>query len=420
MRQLLSQSQEGTALPAAQRGWRFFGWSGLRFGCIFLTALALHAAWPDLSFGQPAWLKTPPVDMTSELPDRVSPAEKAETSIESRLKEEIGAPSPASVSPVPAAVASPGSRHDLSELYELELQLAERSFLAEESDENRDSLIMAYEKLIAAVCMPQLLKTLTYPGNPEEMRCLEYLEKIESLDPYNALSACVRHGTESPPCRAAFDAQEVRALSFGASFGVSPKVEMELKVHQARSNDLIKKLSSEFNRSVQAWRTKPSDENLEAVEKLLRQILPIVCKIQRLKFELASLQPTPKPPEDPLAAAVAALHSRSTPKGKDSGSSANRSIDFDIFSSKTKMPGHEKAALERLKRVRLLPAMCLDYIKQALKISPLSPEPVCYRDGAVAPSCLNALKDARRRKALRKGRKTEDSSGQPKDGIAAF
>jgi|GEM_PF-4403324 len=303
------------------------------------------------------------------------------------------------------ATTPSATRRDATELYELQAQLAEHAYAISKSNENRDALVMAYEKLAGLVCMPELFKTLSYPGPPKETipgpfpepGCLELLNKIQALDPQNAFATCALNGTESRPCQVAFGAQEVRELTSSLGWEVPAAVEMELKVHLTKNQEILKKLDNEFKNSSQTWRAQPSSDNLAAMRKILAKILAIACKITLLRLEPSSLTPPPKQPRDELAATVAALQrTPTTPAAKGPGTGVSLR-DFDIFSAKTSGPEKESPPPQALKRVRLLPPSCLSYINQALKLTPLLPEPVCYREGFYTPACISALKDARLR-----------------------
>jgi hypothetical protein len=337
------------------------------------------------------------------------------------------AENPPAPSLTPAASATRGvSLGNTAELAELEVQMAEGSYQSNPSSLNLEGLIMSYEKLITARCMPNLLRTLEYAGNPQDSLCLKTISQALKLDARNPVAICARDGIGAAGCKEGFSRQQVRRMVFTNRTDRPAPGELEVRLSTTGTQKEITAKAEELRSTFDGYRAKPSDENKRKIEQLFSRLMFLNCKVWHLGL-VPGEEPAPTPTSraDPamatLQATVSALKTKEIP-AQEPERRQSPLIEEDIYAKKSKAanPGQVPVPDNTVfRRFRLLAPDCAAYIVETLKFNPDFYQAICQRDGFVSPACIDAL-----RKARDAGRLTDKPSAKTgprrKDGLDSF
>lgn len=335
----------------------------------------------------------------------------------------VSTPSPAATPKiVPQTPIQIGNQEELGLL---QLSMAENMYLTNATLENKAGIILALEKLVVVSCFSTLLRDLSYQI-PASSKCQGYAERLLEQNQDNPLALCARDGFDSQGCRTAFSQQAVAAVG-SPGITVPEHVLMELKLHLTKNAVRTEQLNVELAKTVQQLQNKPSLEASDEFRKALGQVLAIQCFSPQVALKEVSARPTVPPPPVPTSKVIpdpsysdlqAAIHTL-----KATSSAVELSKDaleerYGVHKAAQPPPEPQATPAPYQLRVRVLPPDCLQFIAQALRLDPKSPEAICYRDSFVAPSCLDAVKAARAIK--RPAKKGAGSNQKPRDGLDNF
>lgn len=248
------------------------------------------------------------------------------------------------------------------DLLELAATMAESSFSLKPTLANRAGLIVTYEKLVTAYCMPNILNTLEYkPSDREpESKCSEMIEKTLNMHEQSPVAICAAEGFQSPNCSEAYSRQGVITFANAEIH----TYDVELKLHESKMKKELDDLSQELSRA------KESDRSKEEKLSILGRLIEINCKIWSIELEaIEERLPTPSP----------------TPR------------DVSIFDTPLNITPVASEQSLKLRRRRLLSTNCLRNIQEALALDKQFAPAICARDG-ISPACLEARREAKRQK----------------------
>ncbi len=345
------------------------------------------------------------------------------TSIATALASPTAGPSPTPLPPLSKAV----------ENLRWEASLAENSYGIDKSEGATLALIVAYERVLGPLCMPELHRTLSYKGPPTDPRCLEYIEKIVAIDPANPLVLCARDGIDARSCRSAFAAQQIEAFIPGrtttAMSTTAPKPTDSLNEQLAVSTveSKIQPILSRI-KSIE-YQIRPntplSEENRETLVKSYREGLNLTCRISRLERRGAgSTQPTlGRNPTHPTVSATPTQPPLFP--GLDAGKKRKSAFDevLEQFGGASPTPPAALANDPRI-RIRKITDTCRDFINRALKFDRTMSLPICYREGFYSPACIDARRKEQNNSSSESGSgsaaKPATAEGSASGGFSTF
>ena len=327
---------------------------------------------------------------------------------------------PSQITPA-AEQATPATTRKISQrenLMLLEAVMVETSYNNNHNDDNRDALVTVYEKLIQLYCLPDFFVTLSHAAPPQDKTCLEWLDKLLTVDTSNPLAVCVREGFDTPSCLKAFSLQDVGIIGdtrYRAKAGPAAAADLEVEEKLARLAPQISKLSTDAKLALDEWAKNASDRSLEdRTRAAYGQLLQVACLPGRIKlvpmkedqweeYVKSKALPDAKPAQDSLARALQALE-RSMKDGPERAKpKKNKKIEAlnerDVISQKTAKKkaaaGQAAESAKFLKRVRLVTMVCDQKSKEILDRIPFYFPAVCNRDGFYTPACLLAMRKTR-------------------------
>jgi hypothetical protein len=283
-----------------------------------------------------------------------------------------------------------------------EASLAENSHKIGKSEATRLALLVAYERVIGPICMPELHRALAYGGSPTDPRCLEYLDKTSRLDINNPLVVCAREGIDAKLCRLTFEAQKVEPYFPGYSGTDSSNAgaageQLDAKLGESTIEPKLMEIDNEIKAIEYRLfaRQAITPEQRTILRNRYEQALALACRVTRLAFA-----------EEPTAGAGSGVPGRD-----ESGPSAPTPPPlFPQLTQGDKPKGPMAELLEKLGdsptvenpiapekiRKRLISDRCRDFIDRALRYEPVMALPVCYREGFYTPACIDARRAEKR------------------------
>ncbi|HMO01805.1 MAG TPA: hypothetical protein PKD37_02245 [Oligoflexia bacterium] len=305
-----------------------------------------------------------------------------------------------------------------------QLANAEDSFRVKPTIDNRAYLLMAYEKVVAKLCMPQLLNSLRHAGSPSDPLCLDYIQRVLKLHPGNSVAICARDGIDSKNCLRAseLDRYEVFAVidspqsdSFNPLAGSFGSVDKEL--------------GSSFDDLARIIPATGIQEQSDKIEKRLKDIFDVLKRGSQNYNPFAPKQvgptPIPLPPspnlrEHPqkneqtnrleleafkLAFRLASLNCKNYKiklTGDTNTGYPQAFVNEDFFQEQTAMPTPDQnrfviKEIPNLTRIYATPSRCgqkLAFIESGqIGFS----ETVCFQKGWYSIKCIAALREKRRK-----------------------
>lgn len=299
-----------------------------------------------------------------------------------------------------------------------------------------DKLTVIYEKLSELYCMPYLLKTLQYEGNPTHPKCLEYLSKLEEIFQGSPIIPCAKHGIDSEECKSAYSDQYIDVLDLekidpeDLALTTKIKAQMleqdiptlnnqiidsikqyrELKANKAGFNELIKVrrqiekqhsdlIALQCNTSLtKIVHQEPAPEKNIAYKKSNKLKDP---KLNNLLKELTVRTPQPSPTPTPTR--------------------LDRYKEYDPFNTKNRKQTEVASKKEQRPtwRIRLLTTTCQKAIDDAKSFSKQIPAATCARYGDFTPACVTSWRN--KKKALDIERmKLQRKNPQTSSGFSTF
>lgn len=347
-------------------------------------------------------LRDPDDDLPTPVP-APAPSERKLDSIEQSV-ETKGEVLPASDPALP-----PPSRGE--EPLRWEAELAENSFSLVKNNANLNRILTAYEKLVEHRCFVGLIVKLAYEGNPQDVACLRFVERLLQLHPRNSIGTCARDGIDSSTCIETDSSvtYEQKKTDGGGELGQL----LDNKLEKARDDESLSKYDSEISQLVQSMASFPVTESDREFQKkaeqriieLRRVILRHACR--DVQMDIGS--------GDALKKKAA----RSDLKDLE-----------ELLTTKTKATPTpkpvpvEKAGLEAFQktgptptptplaatRVRRLSGKCISNAEQVLRYEKDSASALCGLYGSTSPRCIRAL---RRERAKRSAEPTKVPDGTP-------
>ena len=298
-----------------------------------------------------------------------------------------------------------------AQYYKLMLDMAEASQALSLSDQQKlhDNLIVIYERLIELYCMPDLLRSLEYRGDPQQPDCLRYIEKLTTLHPDNPVLLCAKHGIDSSLCRDAWAAQYIDAYSL-EDLDIS-ELDLKTKIRAETTEKDASALASEVSELQSRYKTmREGAAPLPELTKMKRQVdatytklLNLSCKIVRIKItrepvdsskQISTLAKHEPRKEHPLDEYVRNFTNTALPKDSKKITWQQKE-EPDPFQKTAAAPAPLKAAAQPFWRVRYLTEQCLTQIQDATQFEPRLPAAPCNLEGESSPACIDALREWR-------------------------
>ncbi len=374
----------------------------------------------------PPSLSTTPRSLTLGFPveNDVTPDDLSESAVRATPSPTPGTPAIETAAPAPTPGPSPTPLPPLSKAVEnlrWEASLAENSYAIGKSDQSKLALLVAYERVIGPLCMPGLHRTLTYDGKPGDPRCLEYLGKIEALDPSNAMAICAREGIDAKSCRAAFAGQRVEIFIPGRTT-TSPNTnagaaELEEKLSTSSIEPQLKVLADRIYTLEYQSRgtTTPNSAEKENLTKLLNEALGLACRLTKLELKDPPSRPGERPRDTSPSPAATPTSAPLFP-GLATGPKKKNPFDevLEQFGGTAAPRETTVAPAGGRIRVRKITDRCRSFIDRALKVDRTMAMPICYREGFYTPACVDA-----RRKSGTPARPVAGTNAQPTSDTSA-
>lgn len=328
----------------------------------------------------------------------------------------------------PIPPAKPGRIASTLELMQWEARIAENAYATTNSERNLTALLSVYERIVAATCMPQLLKTLQHSGNPSDKICLRYIDETLKLDSENPVATCARDGIDSKSCDQAYAAQLTGTFPKDASLWVnddSPGSELEQKLEAATEDTTqLSKLETELYRLEGLSQVNQENRALHApqVRALTHKVIASAC--QRTKLKIVSLLgDRTEPLDDELAQLLASASIRdqvlALPRsdrphylkqlkenaatqrdalerqGEIKGSPMDQVVEALAGDKSSSRTGSARVRPDGLVRWHLISPACDERLKRAESRNLAGALAICVRQGDLAPDCIRARRRER-------------------------
>lgn len=281
-----------------------------------------------------------------------------------------------------------------------EASLAENSHQVAKSEITRLALLVAYERALGPVCMPELHRTLTYAGAPTDPRCLELLDKTLQIDPHNPLVSCARDGIDAPSCRAGFGSQKIEffspsSISGAPSTALGLGEQLDAKLSDTTIEPKLREIEATITTTeykLFARQTIPPEQR-EVLRKNYEEALGLACRITRLAVadapsSQAGLTTSPPPVRTTPPPLVLFPQVGQTPRAQ----SPMAALLDELGGPPTPAA---PLALGKIRK-RLISTRCRSFVDRAIRFDPLMALPVCYRDGFYTPACIDARRAEQR------------------------
>ena len=288
------------------------------------------------------------------------------------------------------SLAAPVAHSPLSpqELIDLRIQMAESGYDLQKTPENFSTMVVGYEDMVSALCMPELHESLFHGANPTEPNCRRYLDKLLELFPDDPVGICARDGIDSQNCYDQFAYQQIDTYTFydRNQPGQSSPLELDLKLAREKDRPQIEILAKKVNDAQLAFGQNKSAATRKILAQSLYQFLGLQCRIVRTAIE-----------ERPRAVVISRLSQHDGDKKKESVSDPLLGyIDDKLGGGSSPTPTPIPLPTELKVRVRYLTPECLNAIAQYGAIDTYLAAPICTREGSISPRCVRAKRIERK------------------------
>ncbi|MCO6430153.1 MAG: hypothetical protein J5J00_04775 [Deltaproteobacteria bacterium] len=306
-------------------------------------------------------------------------------------------PSPTAPTPSPSATAAStgGDKLPISDLLSWELGLAENAFLNMRNVKNKQRLLAVYEKVTAAICMPNLHKVLEHEGSPDYPKCPEFIKKTLELDPANPIAICARDGIKSVLCRATnhhttfstFHPESEEQLGIASLDDI-----LENKKNRQQIADESLKLSNELQQLSKVEPKRRKAAHIKRMNEIHSSLLKLQCRNWRVILnqtdqDVAREFEEKQGNEDDRFADSASAARAATASAQESVLLRKIAEEFEITEALKQLP--------ESKRIYQVSTECDRHIESALKFNKNHATAICYRYGFYSPQCVEALKAQR-------------------------
>jgi hypothetical protein len=295
------------------------------------------------------------------------------------------------------------------DLNEIKIEMAESRLRLRHNSRTVSDLVTALEGYLNSWCMPKLLQTLSYPGNPTDPNCITRTARILELNPGNPVGVCVRDGIAAKSCVEAYHNQTVEVFYSGSSReGVDPALRAGLSATDSEKVTKLEEILNDLNRKYQESTTEEDKRAfIKDATLLYEQVLSVACKISSVSFEPDTDAPETSEPSEVAQARERLLQIPPAIRGdyqremldkaqKEFTSSDTSKERKEVLGLLLKVIEDPTVALPRkapaMKRSRMVLSKCFDLIKQASKAVPDLPHTTCHREGWHTPQCVTAIK----------------------------
>ncbi len=277
------------------------------------------------------------------------------------------------------------------EMLRWKADLAKSAYNLRSSSSKLGEFVSVQERLVTFLCAPNIFVDLEFEGNPTDQECLSELEKLVEVDANNPVAACIRQGTSSAACSAAFGKQVVEDYqAFYAVARSDRAAGEEFRQQTLRIAPALDKLwqkVSALDSSLNNQNTKQSALALRRKLGLVfEQILRIGCSVEKLNFEQrADLIPRTR-------------FQFATNKQKYNLGAASKlqaELERQAASKQSKTARSAATAKTQLVRVRYISSACKRAIETITTRDPQNPYIYCGFHGSFSPQCLKALRQRR-------------------------
>ncbi len=249
---------------------------------------------------------------------------------------------------------------------QLAIVAAEREYKNNKTIENRNKLLLNYEKLIELTCMKDFYKNLGYNKDATSKECKEVVEKTLKLYPYSPIATCASVGFDDKKCLDAY--KHVTTSNYSSN--------------KSDKNDIVPELDEFFNK----------------IEKARLPKIETALKSAHLKYsktkKTADLMTIISLNDQMIRYVCADMHSSYSNDCKTCNDEENKIKNIDFFAgidtNKKDKKNQEKTS-EIVDRIIYLSDDCEDFLESTSKFEPMYPNPICKEKGEYSPSCLTAL-----------------------------
>lgn len=328
----------------------------------------------------------------------------------------VGSVSVNAETPTPLSIPTPlltpthsGKDEESFDLNEIKIDMAELRLRLRHTPETVADLITALEGYLNSSCMPKLLQTLSYSGNPSDPNCMARMTRILELNPGNPVGVCVGAGISAKSCIDAYKEQKIEVFYPGSTReGIDPAVRVGLSAPESDKITKFEEILKDLSRKYEA--ATAEDEKrafIKDATRLYEQVLTLACKISSVSFEPNDGAPDASEPAEvtqgrerllQIPAAIRGDYQREMQEKAQKeftspGVSKERKEVLSLLLKMVEDPSAPppKKALS-MKRSRIILSKCNDLIQQASKAVPDLPHATCYREGWHTPQCINAIK----------------------------
>lgn len=289
----------------------------------------------------------------------------------------------------------------------LKVEMAADTFALDPSLENRGALILAYERLIATRCMPTLLTSLIHAPQELQASCRKAIEGVREIDALNPVALCAENGIDSSVCREAAKQQKVGL--FGPSFDAQRLL--------AEAQDIPKGTTPRFQDSVgmflkelEAAKAVPAAQrDRSKIQTLYHRLMLLTCPVVRLSLTPETPRPTPHSRSSsrlgsseniPLEKIVENFASQA--QRSSEASISYQAHPFEPTPSLSETPSAQRKPDQGkfFSRKRLISNTCWYFVKNALIFEPGFASAICHQDGFQSPTCIDALRESRKKLLL--------------------
>lgn len=350
---------------------------------------------PSSPFDRPVVLHSPvPVATADSVPR--SPAERVLTS-------------PTPIRPPTESVTAGAPPSQINELLAVEIELGEASVKANDSEESRSQLLVAYEKALLSTCYRDFAATLQLPPAPPGGECQRFIEETLQLNAGNPVAVCARVGIDSPVCAQAYTAQVVQPYNPAREQSGRASAEEVLEARGSESRRAVmESFRLQLGKLDHDSSGKRKDPKVRAkYDAIYTKMIDEVCRIAipRIDFE------SKKKMIDYRAIADGLQVGRSTPLSAPRKPQSGPLWDLDLESPHaTPTPQALSDPLAPLfkprdgeRRILQVPRDCIQTVNSALVLNKELAPAVCWKFGRHSPTCVQALRRARG--AVRPGRR---------------
>ena len=154
------------------------------------------------------------------------------------------------------------------EVLGMAVEMAENNYNFRPADDTLSDLIIAYEKYIAARCMPKLKRTLRHVGGTLDSTCRSSVKKLEKIFPSNPVATCAGLGIDAVECDMAYEKQQLQMLS-ARNIGIksySSVVDLDFKLAVSQEEAATTTLKHKYSDLLRKGRRGMTQEEL-VIEK---------------------------------------------------------------------------------------------------------------------------------------------------------